>query len=68
MVIDEADDTDDDVNDLAGHRRCVSAVKSSPRPVFRDPSARFYQQRENTSSSRTPKMVYTISSGVHPVY
>ena len=53
-MIDEADDTDDDdVNDPVGHRRSLSVVKSSPRPVFRNPFARFYQQRKNTSSSQS---------------
>lgn len=51
-MIDEADDTDDDDDDdensSAGHRRSLSIVTSSPRPVFKDPLKRFYQQCKNT--------------------
>lgn len=55
-MIDEADDTDDDVNDPAGHRRSLSVDKSSPPPVFRNPVARLYQQRKNTSSSQSSEV------------
>jgi len=55
-VIDEANDIDDDVNDLVGHRRSLSMVKSSPRPIFRNLFARFYQQRKNTSSSQSSEV------------
>ena len=38
MVIAEADDTDDEVNNPVGHRRSLSVVQLPPCPVLRNPS------------------------------
>jgi len=50
-VIDETDDTDDDINKPAEHRRFLSRAQSALRPVFKYPFGQNIQQREDTGSS-----------------
>lgn len=55
-MIDDTDDTDDDMNDPVEHRRILSLAQLAPRPVFRDPFEQRFQQRENSSASRSSEV------------
>jgi len=55
-VIDETDDTDDDMNNPTEHRQFLSRAQSALRPVFKYPFGHKIQQREDTSSSRSSEV------------
>ncbi|MCJ1455415.1 hypothetical protein MMC28_005770 [Mycoblastus sanguinarius] len=51
IVIDEMDDTDDNLNEIK-----FAQILSQPKSVFKGPEKREVQQRENTSSSRSSEV------------